>query len=51
MVDEAGQELPAGEPGEVITRSDCVMAGYWHNPSASANALRDGWLWTGDIGR
>ncbi len=50
VVDEAGRDLPAGEPGEVITRSDAVMAGYWNNAEASAAALRDGWLWTGDVG-
>ncbi|HQN14435.1 MAG TPA: long-chain fatty acid--CoA ligase [Quisquiliibacterium sp.] len=50
VVDDAGRDLPYGEPGEVITRSDCVMAGYWNNPAATASALRDGWLWTGDIG-
>ncbi len=50
VVDEAGQDLPCGELGEVITRSDCVMAGYWNNPVATASALRNGWLWTGDIG-
>jgi acyl-CoA synthetase (AMP-forming)/AMP-acid ligase II len=50
VVDEAGRGLPPGEPGEVVTRSDCVMAGYWNNPQATANALRDGWLWTGDVG-
>ncbi len=50
VVDESGRELPRGELGEVITRSDCVMAGYWNNPAASASALRAGWLWTGDVG-
>ena len=50
IVDEAGRELPAGEVGEVITTSDCVMKGYWNNDSANAQALRDGWLWTGDLG-
>ena len=38
------------ETGEILTRSDCVMAGYWNNPEASAQALRGGWLHTGDIG-
>ena len=50
IVGEDGLELPFGEIGEIITRSDCVMRGYWHNPEANARALRNGWLWTGDIG-
>jgi long-chain acyl-CoA synthetase len=50
VVDGEGRELPAGEIGEVITRSDCVMRGYWKNPEANAKSLRDGWLWTGDLG-
>jgi acyl-CoA synthetase (AMP-forming)/AMP-acid ligase II len=50
IVDEAGRELPAGEVGEVITTSDCVMKGYWNNDGANAQALRAGWLWTGDLG-
>jgi acyl-CoA synthetase (AMP-forming)/AMP-acid ligase II len=49
-VDAEGRDVPIGEIGEVITRSDCVMAGYWNNPDATTNALRDGWLYTGDIG-
>lgn len=43
-------ELPAGEVGEIVTRSDCVMAGYWKNPEATSTALRGGWLHTGDVG-
>jgi acyl-CoA synthetase (AMP-forming)/AMP-acid ligase II len=50
VVDEAGHDLPPGEIGEIITRSDCVMAGYWANPEANAKSLREGWLWTGDMG-
>jgi acyl-CoA synthetase (AMP-forming)/AMP-acid ligase II len=50
VVDADGRELPAGEIGEVITRSDCVMSGYWNSAEANAKALRDGWLWTGDMG-
>jgi acyl-CoA synthetase (AMP-forming)/AMP-acid ligase II len=50
VVGENGEELAPGQVGEVVSRSDCVMAGYWNNPSASANALRNGWLWTGDVG-
>jgi acyl-CoA synthetase (AMP-forming)/AMP-acid ligase II len=50
VVGEDGLEVPAGEIGEVVTRSDCVMKGYWNNPDANAKSLRDGWLWTGDLG-
>ncbi len=50
IFDHADRELPAGEVGEIVTRSDCVMAGYWGNPEASAKALRSGWLHTGDLG-
>ncbi len=50
VVDDAGRDLPLGEIGEIITRSDCVMTGYWQNPEANAKSLRDGWLWTGDMG-
>ncbi len=42
--------LPAGEVGEILTRSDCMMAGYWRNEAASAETLRGGWLHTGDMG-
>src|SRR5213079_42496 len=47
---ENDEELPAGEVGEIVTRSDCVMKGYWKNPEASAKTLRSGWLHTGDVG-
>jgi long-chain acyl-CoA synthetase len=50
VVDEKDRELPPGEIGEIVTRSDCVMAGYWDNPQASASTLRGGWLHTGDLG-
>jgi acyl-CoA synthetase (AMP-forming)/AMP-acid ligase II len=50
VVDDDGRDLPAGEIGEIVTRSDCVMAGYWNNAEANAKSLRDGWLWTGDMG-
>jgi long-chain acyl-CoA synthetase len=50
VVDEQGRSVPVGEIGEIITRSDCVMKGYHNNPEANAKSLRDGWLWTGDLG-
>lgn len=50
IVSPAGIDLPPGEIGEIITKSDCIMTGYWQNPEANAAALRDGWLWTGDMG-
>lgn len=48
--DDAGRPLPAGEVGEVCARSPGVMLGYWHAPEATAEALSDGWLHTGDVG-
>ncbi|MBV9375044.1 MAG: AMP-binding protein, partial [Alphaproteobacteria bacterium] len=50
VVDDHDRELPSGEVGEVVTRSDCVMEGYWNNPAATEETLRDGWLHTGDLG-
>jgi long-chain acyl-CoA synthetase len=50
IFDGAERELPPGETGEIVTRSDCVMAGYWRDPEASERALRGGWLHTGDVG-
>jgi acyl-CoA synthetase (AMP-forming)/AMP-acid ligase II len=50
--DEAGTELPPGEAGEVWLRGPSTMAGYWHDPEATARVLTpDGWLRTGDLGR
>ncbi len=50
VADDAGDSLPPEEPGEVIVRGATVMAGYWGDPAATREALRDGWLRTGDIG-
>jgi long-chain acyl-CoA synthetase len=50
IVDGDDNELPAGAIGEIVTRSDCVMSGYWDMPEASAAALKGGWLHTGDLG-
>jgi long-chain acyl-CoA synthetase len=50
VADESGRDVATGDVGEVLVRGDSVMAGYWRNPAATAAALRDGWLWTGDVG-
>ncbi len=50
VADAEGRDLPVGEVGEVLIGGDSVMAGYWGNAEASAAAIRDGWLWTGDMG-
>jgi long-chain acyl-CoA synthetase len=51
VADESGRELARGEVGEVRVRGPMVMQGYWRNPEATASALREGWLHTGDAGR
>ncbi len=51
IVDEQGNDVPKGEPGELIVRGDGVMREYYNNPEATAKALRDGWLYTGDMTR
>jgi len=50
VADAQGRSVAVGEIGEVLVRGDTVMAGYWRNPEATAAAVRDGWLWTGDVG-
>ena len=50
IFDDQDRALPPGEVGEIVTRSDCVMKGYWENPEATAKAKRGGWLHTGDVG-
>jgi long-chain acyl-CoA synthetase len=47
---DAGKILPPGETGEVCVRGPNVMQGYWNQPAATASAMRNGWLLTGDIG-
>lgn len=48
--DDTDMPLPVGEVGEVCLRSDAMMSGYWNDPVATAEALRGGWLHTGDLG-
>jgi len=52
IVDVAnGQDLPVGEVGELITKGPEVVAGYWQKPEETANAIRDGYLYTGDVAK
>jgi long-chain acyl-CoA synthetase len=48
--DDAGRELPVGATGEICIRGGNVMLGYWNQPEETAKTIRDGWLYTGDIG-
>ena len=50
VVDEGDREVTRGGKGEVITRGKVCTAGYWNNPQATAETVRDGWVHTGDVG-
>ncbi|MBE6182493.1 MAG: long-chain fatty acid--CoA ligase [Rikenellaceae bacterium] len=50
ILDEEGRELPRGQKGEIVIHGENVMAGYWKNPEATADTVRNGWLHTGDMG-
>ena len=51
IVDDAGDPVPNGQPGEITIRNPATMAGYWRNDAETSASLRDGWLFTGDLGR
>ena len=50
VIDALGVPVPPGEVGEIVCRGDVVMSGYWRNPDATGQALKNGWLHTGDMG-
>jgi len=50
IVDEDGQEVPIGERGELIVKGPQVMAGYYKRPKDTAETVKDGWMYTGDVG-
>ncbi len=50
ICDQEGKELPLGEKGEIVIRGENVMAGYWKNPVSTTETIKDGWLYTGDMG-
>ncbi len=49
LVDKKGNDVAPGQPGEILVQGDSVMAGYWEDPENTQDALKDGWLYGGDI--
>ncbi|MCC5925962.1 MAG: AMP-binding protein [Bacteroidetes bacterium] len=50
ILDEDGKDVPVGEKGEIVIKGENVMLGYWKNPQATEDTIRQGWLHTGDMG-
>jgi len=50
ICDEKGNDLPVGQSGEIVIRGENVMLGYWKNETSTKETIRDGWLFTGDLG-
>ncbi|MFH1156112.1 MAG: AMP-binding protein [Pseudomonadota bacterium] len=50
-LDGSGREMPVGEPGEIVLKNPGVFKGYWNKSEETARTLKDGWVYTGDIGR
>jgi long-chain acyl-CoA synthetase len=51
IVDDEGNEVPRGEEGEITCKAEAVMLGYWRSPEATADSIKDGYFYTGDIGK
>ncbi len=51
VVDDDGKEVPAGEVGEIVIKGHNVMKGYWNREEATADAIKDGWFFTGDMAK
>lgn len=50
ILDDKGNELPVGEKGEIVVKGENVMMGYWRNEKSTSETVKDGWLYTGDMG-
>ncbi len=51
VVDDDGRTVPTGEAGEIVFRGQLLTSGYWHDPALTEETIKEGWLYSGDIGR